>query len=506
MAQVVTQPRSPPPGKRVVYQPSSKPGARGTKAEKELTDSSRTKAGTGAVGASDRRQRILHSTAHAELDPLIHQLLSLISRWFILTWYSGISRDPDRTFVRQVDAILVHVIQALEVRLAQVDLVQLAAVDLPLLLEAHIRDFEESEARTAESSHAHANDLDRDDMFDRIQSHIAVSLVDVAPTSSLADGASTSPTSKRRKANVDKVYLRALVDNLLRLLLPPEDYRAETERTIVREILVNIVLGNVFEKVAQPWFLHMMIAKVIEGTQESNSSKALPPRQTRKTEGSKTTAPPPPPTSIPEMLVLMLRRAWDTVGSLPTFFRALAVSISALYNTAISAPVPPHFRDRPPLTTPTLTLLVALLPSSPLVDQVVHYAQLLLALVSSFVTSLVFYVLTERIFTPNLTKTVLQVAQNALFPNGRPSPKEPDPTPDEQVALKERCEKRVAEVLPSRLGQALYSPRVPDRSLALARHILDPLSSHVANVHLFILILDLVLGKVFPELVIQDDS
>jgi len=45
-------------------------------------------------------------------------------------------------------------------------------------------------------------------------------------------------------------------------------------------------------------------------------------------------------------------------------------------------------------------------------------------------------------------------------------------------------------------------PDEPDPRLALARHLLRPLSSHTANVHLFLLIIDLVIGHVFPELVV----
>lgn len=42
----------------------------------------------------------------------------------------------------------------------------------------------------------------------------------------------------------------------------------------------------------------------------------------------------------------------------------------------------------------------------------------------------------------------------------------------------------------------------PERPLALSRHLLRPISSHVANVHLSVLVLDLLVGKLFPELVV----
>ncbi|KAK4703046.1 hypothetical protein P7C70_g3174, partial [Phenoliferia sp. Uapishka_3] len=480
-----TSVKASPPNRRILYPPNRR-GAAGGRVD--LVGSGSSGNTSTALDSSVPKRlepptpRILHSSAHATLDPLILNLISLICRWHVLSWYSAISRDPDRTFVRHVTSILVHVIQALEVRLADVDLVELVALDLPNLLEQHIEDFEEAEDK-AHSGHAH--NLDRDEVFHKLQSHIAVQLL---PT----------PTGVPQP-KVDNVYLRALVDNLLRLLLPPEDYRAETERTVVCEIIVNIILGNVFDKVAQPWFLYQIIAKVIEGRQAASKSKQPgvvdPTPDLSKVEASLGTV---------GTLKAVARAGLATLASLPAVFNAVTVSLSTLYHTAIASPVPTRFRDRPPLTTPALSLVLALLPPSTFLSQSIHYIQLPLALASSFVTSLVFYVFNEKVFTASLTKTILEAASSALFPDGRPPPKVQDPSPDEQAELMKRCERKVAEVLPPQLVNALIPPEVPDRPLALSRHLLAPLSSHTANVHLFVLVLDLVLGRIFPELVGQE--
>lgn len=56
--------------------------------------------------------------------------------------------------------------------------------------------------------------------------------------------------------------------------------------------------------------------------------------------------------------------------------------------------------------------------------------------------------------------------------------------------------------------KALVPATIPDteRQIALSQHLLRPFSSHVANVHLFVLALDLITGKVFPELVIPPEE
>jgi hypothetical protein len=373
-----------------------------------------------------RPPRILHSPAHATLDPLILDLLALICREHILTWYSSISRDPDRAFIQQVTAILIHVIQSLEVRLAHVDLVGLLVLDLPSLLERHVGDWDQA---TEKANTGHAHNFDRDNVFHLLQPHIAVALNQASPGGPL-------------EPKVDKTYLRALVDNLLRLLLPPEDYRAETERAIAREIIVNTILGSVVTRIAQPWFLHSAIAKILEGRQEGEGfakAAAEAAAQKETTAGEEQSTPPPP---------TLLDKGLGALSSALSLLHAITTSLSALYHTIVASPIPPHYRAHPPLANPVLSFLVALLPSSPLVAQVVHYLSLPLALMSSFVTSLIFYLVNEKILNAGLVKTVLKAATRALFPNGHPAPKEPDPNVDEQREWKCRCEEAVAKALP----------------------------------------------------------
>lgn len=381
-----------------------------------------------------RPPRILHSPAHTTLDPLILDLLALICREHILTWYSSISRDVDRTFIQQVTSVLIHVIQAVEVRLAHVDLVGLLVLDLPSLLERHVADWDQA---TEKANTGHAHNFDRDNVFHLLQPHIAVSL---------SQASSGSPLEPK----VDKIYLRALVDNLLRLLLPPEDYRAETERAIVREIIVNTIFGSVFTRVAQPWFLHSAIAKILEVRQQEGLVKAAAEATVQKdTRAGKGELPSPPRRTL-------LDRGLAALSSTLRLLHALTVSLSTLYHTAIASKVPPSYRAHPPLLTPLLSLFVVVLPSSPLVTQAIHYLSLPLGLVSSFITSLIFYLVNERLLNAGLVKTVLEVATRALFPNGHPAPKEPDPDVDEQKEWKRRCEEAVATALPSKLHAPPY--------------------------------------------------
>lgn len=364
--------------------------------------------------------RILHSSSFVTLDPLLLDLISLICREHILTWYSSISRDPDRAFIRQVTSIFIHVIQALEVRLAQVDLVELIVLDLPSLFEQHVNDFDQSIER-ANSVHAH--NLNSDSVFHSLQPHIAISI-------------SPSTSTSEVLVEVDKVYLRALVDTLLRLLLPSEDYTAETERTIIKDIIVNVIFGSVFDKVAQPWFLHQLIAKVLEGKElEAEQKKSQIIDGTKSKQATKSHSS-------------LLNSTISTITSIPPFLRAISVTVSTIYCTITSSPVPNHYKNEPPTTTPLINLSLSLLPPSTAVKQSIHYMQIFLGIFSTFFTSLIYYVFNAKILNAKLVQTVLEVATKSLFPNGHPPPKEDDPTEEERKVLKSRCEAVVARSLP----------------------------------------------------------
>lgn len=379
--------------------------------------------------------RILHSQAHTTLDPLILDLISLICREHVLVWYNDISQDPDRTFINQVASIVIHVIQALEVRLASVDLVELVLIEIPSILERHYQDYDQAEER---SNTGYAHNLDVDHVLHLLQPHIAVSLA-------------TSPSGEI-SPEVDKIYLRALVDNLLRLLLPLEDYRAETERAIVKEIIVNIIFGSVFDKVAQPWFLHQMIAKILE-TKEVEDNDRL--RQRVETL-QKVPSEPAAPTQSNFLNSSMT----STFDSMLTILQNSFRSVSLLYQSITSSTLPPAYKNSSPISTPILSLLLAVLPPTALLSQSIHYLQLPLSLTSSFINSLLYYSLNTKIFTPDLVKTLLEVTTKSLFPGGHPSPKEPDPTGPEKEEWRIRCENAVARSIPRKCITLLDCTRI----------------------------------------------
>jgi len=54
--------------------------------------------------------------------------------------------------------------------------------------------------------------------------------------------------------------------------------------------------------------------------------------------------------------------------------------------------------------------------------------------------------------SPGRLVDVIQIAKKTLFPNGYLAPPPMDPTPEEQVVIRERLAARIKEVVPGRLN------------------------------------------------------
>jgi hypothetical protein len=369
--------------------------------------------------------RILHSPSHSTLDPLLLDLVALSLRAYVTPWYNGgISRDPDKAFLQAVTAVLVHVIQSLEVRLSALDWTELLIHDLPCLLAQHYRDWDSAVEKAGGGT---AHNLSPELVFHRLQPHTAIHL---APSPSELAPSEAEPCVPQ----VDKLYLRALVDHLLKLLLPPADYRAETERTIVREILVGVVFGSVFNRVAQPWFIHVLIAKQLEAREVA---KAVDEADKAKGKNPEIAAPTP------------LDKIFAALSGVPSTVWSVWSTFSTFSRLSTSTPLPSHYASQLPLHTSLPSLLLAILPSSTFLNQTIHYLSLPLALCSSFIDSLLVHFVTKQVATEATLKVVLEGAIRGMFPNdGWPAAKEDDPDEEQQEDLKRRCEEAVAKALP----------------------------------------------------------
>ena len=386
--------------------------------------------------------RILHSPSHDLLDPLILDLIALSLRAYVSPWYNGsISRDPDKHFLQAVTNVLVHVVQALEVRLAVLDWSALVLQDLPQVLTEHYRDWDLAEEKSAPAGNSSDNtrstshNLSRDELFDRIHPHLAVHLVPPANAAPLI----TTPATLLPPlgARVDPVYLRALTDHLLKLVLPPEDYRSVAERAIVREILVGVVFRTVFERVTQPWFLYALIAKQLEPRIEAKRAAAAAAKGATATAASRGRI-------FAGYVVPTLQGLASRMASW------LADSDSSSSPKQATAPTSPLTLPPPAVHPSLLALLSAILPPSLFLTQLVSLTSLALFFLSDRVSSYLSSLVTVRLANAQTAQTVLEAIKGALFPleGGWPAMREADPDQEEREEWKRRAEVALAEFLP----------------------------------------------------------
>lgn len=173
------------------------------------------------------------------LDTEVYDFLALALRAFINPWWTKITRY-DKEFLVQVTSIITVVLRNLESRSLAADLSPTIFRDLPTILTQHYVDYRSAKQRL-NTSYSLAGASSFQALFHAQQQHIGVT----------ANG------------ELDEVYVRTAIDAVLKACLPPEDWEAESERYIVREIVVRIVTKDVAGKLTQPWFMHKLILDML---------------------------------------------------------------------------------------------------------------------------------------------------------------------------------------------------------------------------------------------------
>lgn len=333
----------------------------------------------------------LHSPGSSQLSTSLLHLIDLCTRHYISSWYTtAISRDEE--LIVHIRTISLHVIQILELRCDRIHFLDLLLVDLVHLLSKHYEDYDRAWEMVGSG---YANHLDAAHLFHHLQPHLALVV---------------SPDAAEIK--VDPVYSRAWVDQVLKLCLPEEDYTAETERSMIKEIVVNLILEGVFEKVARPWFIHRLIGDILEGM-EHDEEQDKGNRRSR-------------------------------LSSVTSFFHTLSSSFSnSTASTAVTADSP-----SPSLVTPLLSFLHLLLPLSPILVQLIHYIQIIINLFTPSINSVIARQMRQRVLNIEMVERVVEITTKSLFPNGQPAMKEPDPDPAAQEALKRRSEAAIVRLIP----------------------------------------------------------
>lgn len=258
-------------------------------------------------------------THDADLDHEIYLLLAYLLRETVLPWYSKLT--PDREFLTQITSIITSIIHTVVQRqTADVSstlspsttfesdihasrdnsgaklprIHDLLSRDIPLILRQHCSDFRQAQQKAGSVwaplgahqpsplSASILSQVDHDEqrrqrVHGRLPSHLqeklgsastmhtsSASPLQLAQTFHAASPhPGIDPTTGSLDGKFDMAYLRIAILSLLSSLLPADEYAPDTEKFIVRDVLVTVLRGALARSF-RPWFFVQSMHKSLD--------------------------------------------------------------------------------------------------------------------------------------------------------------------------------------------------------------------------------------------------
>ncbi|KAI9679780.1 MAG: hypothetical protein M1817_004794 [Caeruleum heppii] len=223
------------------------------------------------VHSTAEKDRNIHDllpslTSSNDIDLQLYGFIAIIIRDFVASWYAKIT--PDHGFVDEVLLIIAHCTRGVEERLRKVDLVSVVLDEVPALVNDHIVAYRTSER----PSQTHPFPTSPHAIYHTLLPHPALSPVP-CPTD--------ISTLAAQNAN-ETAYRHMLIDRILAVLLPVEDYQNDCLRALVVEILSELVVGRmVVGKMCDSVVWYKGITNAVEAYQDSKGRERDLERQKR---------------------------------------------------------------------------------------------------------------------------------------------------------------------------------------------------------------------------------
>ena len=216
-------------------------------------------------------------TSSNEVDLQLYAIIAIIIKDLVYAWYTKIT--PDHVFVDEVIRIIAHCTRALEERLRRFDISELVLDEIPALIDAHVQGrlpapapcpviklltFLPAYRIATASSNSSPYGASARQLYHSLNAHPAF---DPIPDS--------SAEASTQQAQNEAVYRQLLIRGTLAVLLPTEDLENICLRTLVSDVIADLILGQVVgTKACQPWFVWDAITKVVEAVKSRIKPKA----------------------------------------------------------------------------------------------------------------------------------------------------------------------------------------------------------------------------------------
>jgi sorting nexin-25 len=172
------------------------------------------------------------------ISSALDELLELIVRDFVNSWYSNISKNP--IFTNEVDKTIRIALAALRDRLLELDITEIMTTRFVPIMTAHFRDFYEAE-RSIRGKHLNRSVTESEEL-------------DLAIAGKYKDG-KLHPAASLAYADtklVQQEYLRNLTKDLLPRLLPENVIASRAVGVIIKELVSCAVLSTVMQLLSDP--------------------------------------------------------------------------------------------------------------------------------------------------------------------------------------------------------------------------------------------------------------
>ncbi|KAF2746675.1 hypothetical protein M011DRAFT_468377 [Sporormia fimetaria CBS 119925] len=467
-------------------------------------------------------------TSSNAIDLQLYALVSIIIREFVQTWYTRIT--PDQVFVNEVIRIIAHCTRALEQRLREVDLEALLLDEIPDILSAHMAAFRLAKRETTRQQ---ALISDPRVLYHSMHPHPALSPV---PTED-------QPSSIVEQRENESTWRQLLVQGTLAVILPTDDFENACLRSLVAEILAEMIIGNgVSGKACEGWLLCESISKVIDGIQPATTGTERKIQEAHRSvrhnamlhqmSNSEPTQPEPARPATMVSLASVLGLFWSLIqyGILVlSALRGLLMALSGAsplatrcVTRASSLSAGGEDRERafaegrePVIKRPILSMKLWSC-ASQLVELdlrmpwLAGFASLLhwLALAGpgrvgdtdGILDRFLSHTVQTRILNPASVPALLRTIRLAIFPNNALGPARQPPSPEEVKRIKKQCAQQLGAFLPAKAAVLLFATEGTASQCEQIEGLLDCLDDAYINKHLVFQIVELVLLRLVPEL------
>ena len=193
------------------------------------------------IAALEARQAYKKQPLYAEsflVNSALDDLLELIIRDFVKSWYSNISKNP--AFSNEVDRTIRLALVNIRDRLLAMDMVEVATTRIVPIMTAHFKDFYEAE-RAIRGKYLNRSVTESDEL-------------DLAIAAKYKDG-KLHPAASLAYSDtklVQQQYLRNLTKDLMPKVLPEKVIASGAVAVIINELVACAVLSPVMQLVSDP--------------------------------------------------------------------------------------------------------------------------------------------------------------------------------------------------------------------------------------------------------------